>query len=252
MRCSEPGQFQQMLGRRWHTLEHFLRGWATAEFLAAANIFLGWERASSTAITTCPSLKSLAKIYGLRICFLTGLCAANFRSSWCRTQRIPGLRRRKLPPRFRKFGLRKYCESGLGTGILSSPMTLPCLRNTLGSPVANTSAAGGAAPSVSRKRSTVPPSMSTQVNKGAETHFWHSRNKRHVCRGSLMLRANRITPAGCSRRSREASRVLISTPSNPMISNCPGSCRTSSVRSVCSAARFLFSVQPTGSEPPVA
>jgi hypothetical protein len=39
--------------------------------------------------------------------------------------------------------------------------------------------------------------------------------------------------------------VLISTPSNPMISNCPGSCRTSSVRAV---ARFLFSAQPADSK----
>jgi hypothetical protein len=35
------------------------------------------------------------------------------------------------------------------------------------------------------------------------------------------LRANRITPAGCTRLSREASPADISVPSNPMISSWP-------------------------------
>ena len=92
---------------------------------------------------------------------------------------------------------------------------LPMLAETMArSPVANTSAADGAAPSASRKRSTVPPSRSTQVKSGVATHFWHSRSSRHVCSGLLIFRANRITPAGCRRVSREPSASSSPCPRN--------------------------------------
>ena len=100
-------------------------------------------------------------------------------------------------------------------------MISPCLRNNSRSPVAKTSAAEGVAPSASRKRSTTPPSKSTQVNSGVATHFWHSRSSRQVCSAFLMFRANRMTPAGCSRVSRELMRGVISVPSKPTIRSCP-------------------------------
>src|SRR6202049_4651749 len=102
-----------------------------------------------------------------------------------------------------------------------SPMICPCLRKSLRSPVANTSAADGAGPSTSRKRSTRPPSRSTHAKSRAVTHFWQSSRSRHVCSAPVMLRANRITPAGCSFVSRELSRRVISVPSKPTISSCP-------------------------------
>ena len=50
-----------------------------------------------------------------------------------------------------------------------SPIILPCFLNNFRSPVENTPAAEGAGASTLRKRSTRPPSRSTQVNIGEET-----------------------------------------------------------------------------------
>ena len=71
----------------------------------------------------------------------------------------------------------------------------------------------------------LPPSRSTQVNSGVATHFWHSRSKRQVCSALLMLRANRMTPAGCSRPA--GKRAAASSPSrrSRRSASCPRSAR---------------------------
>ena len=89
-----------------------------------------------------------------------------------------------------------------------SPITFPCLRKSLRLPVAKTSAAEGAGPVTPRNRSTRPPSMSTHLNRGVETQAWQSSSSLKVCPPLTMLRAKRMTPAGCSRvkQGREARR----------------------------------------------
>ncbi len=72
-----------------------------------------------------------------------------------------------------------------------------------------------------RNRSTRPPSISTHVNRGAETRAWQSFRSLKVCSPPVILRAKRITPAGCTCVSREARPFDISVPSNPMMSNWP-------------------------------
>src|SRR5579872_5094625 len=101
------------------------------------------------------------------------------------------------------------------------PMSWPCLRNSLRSPVAKTSAAEGAGPVTFRKRSTRPPSRSTQVKSRSLTWAWQSFNSWWVCCAWMMLRAKRITPAGCMRLSMAATDGVTSVPSNPTISSWP-------------------------------
>src|SRR5271157_402112 len=58
----------------------------------------------------------------------------------------------------------------------SAPMMRPCLRKSFFEPAAATSATGGTGAITSRRRSTVPPSMSTQRNIGVEAAFCASRS----------------------------------------------------------------------------
>jgi len=51
------------------------------------------------------------------------------------------------------------------------PNDLTMLTKKFAIAVANTSAGEGVGPSTSRKRSTLPPSRSTQVKRGVETYF---------------------------------------------------------------------------------
>src|SRR5262249_31770028 len=71
------------------------------------------------------------------------------------------------------------------------------------------------------RRSTVPPSRSTHRNIGSEVVACESRSSFQVWVGDSMLRANRITPAGCSGLSVMRNRLSISTPSKPKMSNWP-------------------------------
>jgi len=77
---------------------------------------------------------------------------------------------------------------GKTTARQIAPISFPWSANKLVSPVANTLAAEGDGPNNSRRRSTVPPSISTQVNSGAATQRWHSRKSSHVCSAPTMFR----------------------------------------------------------------
>ena len=61
---------------------------------------------------------------------------------------------------------------------------------------AATSATDGIGATTSRRRSTVPPSMSTQRNIGAELVFCASRSNACVCPASSRLRLKRMIPPG--------------------------------------------------------
>ncbi len=74
-----------------------------------------------------------------------------------------------------------------------------------------------------RKRSTRPPSISTQVKRGVPTLAWQSFKSWWVCWKETILRPKRIMPAGCTRVSKEFSCEEISGFSKPMMKRHPTS-----------------------------
>ena len=83
-------------------------------------------------------------------------------------------------------------------------MMRPCLRKSFFEPAAATSATDGTGAITSRRRSTVPPSMSTQRNIGVETAFCASRSSACVCAALLDVALEQNDAAGVQRRQHQA------------------------------------------------
>src|SRR5260370_11871432 len=103
----------------------------------------------------------------------------------------------------------------------SAPISFPWRENQDFLPEAKTEAAEGDGAMIFLRRSTAPPSISTQRNGRMERAFRHAASSACVCCADSILRANKITPEGCHSLSMFSRLGSNEVASKPMIRSWP-------------------------------
>ena len=107
----------------------------------------------------------------------------------------------------------------------SRAMSSPCFCTRAGLPVRATACAEGWRATASRRRSTRPPSMSTQRRLAGSQYAVDSESNARVCDALLMLRRKRMMPLGRMSLSQARSRLVSSRPARPTTSELPAAWR---------------------------